>query len=159
MILDLDKKNFGKTIVDRFNDLVDKSGECWEWIGNKNSLGYGMIWYEGKNIRSHRVSYFIKNGEFNDKLFVCHKCDNPKCVNPEHLFLGTSKDNMRDMIKKGRSRSGINSIIKMVCPKGHPYSGDNLQITKRSNGQRIRVCKICQRESHARYFQSKRRSA
>lgn len=151
-MIDLDKKISGKTIVDRFHALVDKSGDCWEWTGNKNMLGYGMIWYDGKNIRAHRVSYLIFNGDLSDNLFVCHKCDNPSCVNPSHLFLGTSKDNMRDMIKKGRAKMGVKSVAKTHCPKGHPYEGENLRIVKRSNGSRCRVCRACCRASSTAYY-------
>lgn len=76
---------------------------CHEWIRGKNRGGYGKITYKTKGYRAHRLAYEVANGDFNKKLHVLHKCDNPSCVNPEHLFLGTHQDNMRDRDKKGRN--------------------------------------------------------
>lgn len=76
--------------------------DCWEWTGKLTKSGYGYIRYKGLQWRAHRLSYLLFKGDYNRELFVCHKCDNPKCVNPEHLFLGTCKDNTRDSIDKGR---------------------------------------------------------
>jgi len=77
--------------------------ECWNWIGAKARHGYGASIYKGKLIPAHRLSYMIFKGEINDSKYVCHTCDNAKCINPDHLWLGTQKENMHDMIKKNRS--------------------------------------------------------
>jgi hypothetical protein len=97
--------------------IVDSG--CWEWVGSVNKAGYGSIYVDGKNVRAHRYSYLLHYGPFDGNLFVCHKCDNPKCVNPEHLFLGTCLDNTRDSVRKGRFRRKYdnghlpgNSLIK-----------------------------------------------
>lgn len=80
----------------------DKTG-CWAWTGNKNEHGYGLISVSrGRQIRAHRVMYEMIVGEIPNLHEVCHSCDRPSCVNPDHLFIGTHQDNMADMIKKGR---------------------------------------------------------
>ncbi len=76
-------------------------GKCFNWTGKLHKQGYGVIW-AGKHILAHRFSWAIHNGEIPAGLNVLHKCDNPPCCNPNHLFLGTQSDNVRDMLKKGR---------------------------------------------------------
>lgn len=81
---------------------VKKSGHCWEWQGGLTQSGYGRLYLNGKMVRAHRISYFLHKGDIKEKNIICHSCDNPKCVNPEHLWQGSSKDNVQDMIRKGR---------------------------------------------------------
>lgn len=77
---------------------------CWEWLGRLNEKGYGVIDLgDNPPQRVHRIAFRLHNGYINDKLIICHKCDNPKCINPEHLFEGTAWDNTCDMINKGRA--------------------------------------------------------
>lgn len=82
------------------------SAGCWEWLKAKAGNGYGVISFNQKMHYSHRVSYRFFVGEIPPSMNVLHRCDNPSCVNPEHLFLGTQKDNVADMIKKGRNKNG-----------------------------------------------------
>jgi len=88
----------------RFWRFVDpQPGECWEWKGGKTRGNYGAF-EDGQECRAHRVSWHMHNGPVPEGMHVLHRCDNPPCVNPEHLFLGTRSDNMRDAVAKGRFR-------------------------------------------------------
>lgn len=97
------KNQYGfKTPIERFHEKYIKSNDCWEWIGTKLKSKYGHISVYRKLILAHRFSYEIFYGNFPKELHVLHKCDNPSCVRPDHLFLGTNKDNSLDCRKKGR---------------------------------------------------------
>lgn len=89
----------------RFWKFVDKKSdnECWNWLGGIKDTGRGNFYLDGKTIQAHRMSWLIHFGEIPDGLDVLHTCDNGKCVNPNHLFLGTQLDNIRDMESKGRA--------------------------------------------------------
>lgn len=78
--------------------------DCWYWYGAMHKLGYGLMSALGES-KAHRISWRLHKGDIPDGLFVLHKCDVRNCVNPDHLFLGTQTDNMRDMVKKGRCRN------------------------------------------------------
>lgn len=90
---------------DRLPVILDEN-KCWEWGGSIDSYGYGALNYNGKTLKSHRVSYEIYYAEPLNDLHCLHKCDNRKCVNPLHLFSGTNLDNMKDKIQKGRCYTG-----------------------------------------------------
>lgn len=85
---------------------IGAEDECWPWSGAAAAHGYGHVWGEkNKNVGAHRVSWELHNGPIPDGLDVLHRCDNPPCVNPAHLFLGTATDNGRDMVSKGRANT------------------------------------------------------
>ena len=94
------------TTSKQFWALVDTSGECWEWRGTSKdkSTGYGQFYSNGQRKGAHRVSYELSFGAIPKGMCVCHRCDNPSCVRPSHLFLGTITDNNTDRHTKGRSR-------------------------------------------------------
>ena len=124
----------GQTVI-RFFTFVEYSNDCWEWSGHTAS-GYGRISIGGKAHSAHRLSYEYFVEAIPKNYCVCHHCDNRLCVNPWHLFVGTKGDNYRDMVEKNRHHQ----LLKTHCPKGHPYSGDNLHLDKRG----YRKCRICQ---------------
>ena len=91
-------------LVERFWSRVDKANDCWVWTGAKTPKGYGKIYSNSKCVYTHRVSWELANENvIPEGIEVCHHCDNPSCVRPEHLFLGTSKDNRLDSMNKGRA--------------------------------------------------------
>ena len=98
-----------KPIEERFWKFVNKTDSCWEWTGSCDR--YGIILYNQRPAKAHRVSYIIHNGPIPKGKCVCHTCDNPKCVNPEHLFLGTQLQNMHDMYRKGRGRKNTDKCL------------------------------------------------
>lgn len=119
----------------RFWRFVIKRGpdDCWEWSGSRDKKGYGIIWIGYKltadrtNTRSHRISWILANGTIPAGMYVCHKCDNPPCCNPGHLFIGTQTDNMADMRAKGRSATGDRNGSRtkpenLVRGEKHPQS-------------------------------------
>jgi hypothetical protein len=127
---------------DRFEKKVIKSdGGCWEWIGAKKPTGYGNFYLYGKYHNAHRASYMLHIGDIPDGLLVLHKCDNPKCVSPHHLFLGTPKDNMDDMQKKGRARGAPAGSEFTPCVK---LSADQVRLIRGMEGTHEEIArKFC----------------
>jgi hypothetical protein len=100
-----DRLRVTRPLMERFWEKVNRRGpdECWEWMGSRNGAGYGKIGKSGNSRYAHRISYEMAYGAIPGDLYVCHRCDNPSCVNPNHLFAGSCLDNVLDMIRKGRS--------------------------------------------------------
>ncbi len=113
------------------------------------AAGYGRFSLNGKSVGAHRLSYELAHGKFDPSFFVCHRCDNPSCVNPDHLFLGTHQDNVNDMMAKNRH----SEQRKAHCKRGHELAGENLILTAVQ-----RVCRTCFYETR-RKSDAKRRAA
>lgn len=96
----------------KFPDMIG-TDECWEWFGGRSRRGYGNFAFNGKQYRANRFAYERYIGPIPDGLWVLHRCDNPPCCNPDHLFLGTNLDNVRDKIQKGRQQQGSLDEIKV----------------------------------------------
>jgi|WetSurMetagenome_2_1015567.scaffolds.fasta_scaffold29718_5 hypothetical protein len=100
-----------RTMAKRFYDNVIKGeavADCWIWSKWLDKDGYGRMTFKGKKYAAHRLSRIVNNGEIPYNLYVLHKCDNPSCVNPDHLFLGTQQDNIDDCRNKGRANTSHN---------------------------------------------------
>jgi hypothetical protein len=99
------------TNKERFESKFVVSSKCWTWTGSRDQNGYGQFRLNGKLQRAHRISYLWNVGQIPDGLGVLHRCDNPSCVRPDHLFVGTQTDNMRDASIKGRCKKKTDSMI------------------------------------------------
>lgn len=99
------------TIRERFESKFVKGDGCWNWTADKSKKGYGRLRVGRKRMFAHRVSWALQNGDIPDGLCVLHRCDNPSCVRPDHLFIGTNADNVHDRENKGRGadHSGENN--------------------------------------------------
>lgn len=107
--VDILPQDLSSKFLNRFWAKVNRTETCWIWTACKSLTGYGQIGREKSRDRfaAHRVSWVIENGPIADGLLVLHRCDNPSCVRPSHLFLGTDADNVNDMIEKGREAKGF----------------------------------------------------
>lgn len=135
-------------LATRFWDRLDKTGDCWLWMGYCNGDGYGVVsTAAGYLALTHRAAWALTNGPIPEGMRILHRCDNPPCCNPAHLFLGTQIDNIRDRDAKGRGRGRATH-----CPRGHSYA----DAKRDANGRR--VCRHCKNAS-ARRRRAERRDA
>ena len=140
-----------KTIEERFMNKVilgkDKINDCWGWNASKSRGGYGQFRLLKNNkwtmARANRVSYELFKGELSPTLLVCHSCDNPECINPNHLFTGTAKENIQDMIKKGRRFLSRNTKHKWL-------NRQTVDAMREDFKQGMKQAEICLKYEHSR---------
>lgn len=125
---------------------VDQDGPngCWLWLGTKNAEGYGvtnLMAVSGDRL-AHRISYHLNHGPILNGLVICHHCDNPSCVNPSHLYMGTAKNNVDDCVRRKRHFTPF--VKSDRCRRGHLFDEKNTYI--KPNGHR--TCKICAAAGH-----------
>ena len=113
---------------------------CYLWDGHVDKDGYGRLKREGRDLRAHRYMYQLVHRHLPDDLLVCHSCDVPACINPAHLFLGTGKDNLQDMSRKGKYRN--NRMLREFCANGHKRTDDNIYLFRGKQ-----MCRDCRRQS------------
>lgn len=133
-------------VLERFYRTVNETtpDACWEWSGLLNTSGYGLFRHtiDGKPVQipAHRFMYILVTAApIPDEVGVCHTCDNRRCCNPAHLYLGTQADNVRDMMERGRQSNGFTPQATH-CRRGHEYTPEN---TRRSPYSRGRICVTC----------------
>lgn len=134
--------------------IADPNSGCWLWTGELHYKGYGRLRVgrkrardavaNGKSAFAHRLSYEMYIGPIPDGLVIDHKCRQRCCVNPWHLEPVTNQENCK------RGNTGKHLSERTHCPKGHPYSGDNLYIYTRKSGSKNRMCRTCLRISNSR---------
>jgi hypothetical protein len=120
------KEKTREELLEKFEKNFIKTDGCWEWQGKMfSNSGYGYFymgkgWQGGSHgVRTMRAAYALYiDRNIPEKIHVCHSCDNPKCVNPAHLWLGTNEENMQDMFKKGRNVRGHGEVVKVAVPRG-----------------------------------------
>ena len=125
--------------------------DCQEWEGQRTPQGYGYTTFEGKHWRAHRLVWTLAHGEIPKGFYICHTCDNPPCVNIDHLWLGTPTDNARDREAKGRGVQPNHNKFKTHCKRGHPF--DQANTVKTVGGRRCRKCRCAYQT--ARYRERK----
>lgn len=126
--------------LERFESKFTKhENGCWLWNAARRTTGYGVFSFKGKPVTASRVSYILYHGEDPGNRFVCHTCDNPLCVNPEHLFLGTNKENVEDRISKGRPAGRYSSLTELEHSRISKYLKDNTDISLREVSRRLGV--------------------
>lgn len=144
-----------KTTLERFWAKVDKNGpipkhapelgNCWQWMATRLKGGYGQFFHKNRMGLAHRASHDLFIGPIPAGFDCCHRCDNPSCVNPDHIVAASTLWNMRDASRKGRIVA--RNAERTHCRRGHEYSSENVLICTDSDGYEFRRCKTCRNKT------------
>lgn len=160
----MSKFNHHTPLYERLFANTERVGDCIVWKGDAHRNGYGYINSRGRRFTTHRVSWALHFGPIPAGLFVCHTCDNPPCINPDHLWLGTTSENTADMVAKGRSNPwpGLDAAaaahaakrarLVVECKHGHRRTPENTYVSPEGK----RSCRDCWRENSRRWKAKKR---
>ena len=142
-----DQRGDAPRFLRKFHDFVDSSGgpdSCWHWTGPVNRAGYGIYSNQVEGLRglAHRISLRLSVAPAEESLMACHRCDNPPCVNPSHLYWGTALDNARDSVERqgGPHNKGV---FASACRRGHEMVGENVRVVMVAGKGQKRVCREC----------------
>jgi hypothetical protein len=147
----MEKQNLIPNLEKRFHQRYEiKENDCWEWQGSLMPNGYGRIAFGVDYQYAHRVSWFLFHGYFSKKL-ICHKCDNRQCVNPNHLFEGTPKENTKDALKKGRlargERHGKSFLSKKQVLQIRKSTKTQYQLSEEFGVSQSQICRVKNRKN------------
>jgi HNH endonuclease len=140
-------------VVERFWDrsIPEPNTGCWLYAGNTNAAGYGITTIRQRRLFAHRFAYELAVGKIPSGMLICHRCDTPACVNPDHLFIGSGADNTHDMQRKGRGRGRFTGATH--CSHGHEFTAENTHVVP---GESKRRCKACWTAANLRARNRKR---
>ena len=146
------------------NVKIGMPGGCWEWIGAKSKpwrgrLSYGYFRFYGHQTKAHRVAYRLVKGVIPNGMYVLHRCDNPPCVRPDHLFLGTLKDNMADCREKGRKRYAYKLTPEQILEIRQRYTPRKISqrmLAKEYNVNPLTIFKILKRKTYREFTEERR---
>lgn len=133
-----------RNTAERFWERLDRSGECWTWSGAATPYGYGKTTWRGVHVYAHRLAFELANGAVPEGMFVCHRCDNPTCCRPDHLFLGTPSDNVADRDEKGRHGTKAKGVPRLtngdvIAARRRYAEGEHIAAIARSLGRSDRA--------------------
>lgn len=146
--------------VEQFWAKIERGDGCWTWLASVSPWGYGRSPFPGRSgrlVMAHRIAWELTNGPIPDGLIVCHHCDNPRCCRPDHMFLGTDKDNAMDAARKGRMGSANRK--RTHCKLGHPFDYLSPDGRRGCLTCRRRQAAECRARAYARSEEPARRDA
>lgn len=142
--------------MDNFWKNVDKTDDCWIWMGHKSTGGYGQLTYQGKTNGAHRVSYIMKHGSIPAGYAVHHTCHTRACVNPDHLEILTRAEHLSAHLDSVAAAAKKRHAARTECKHGHPFTEANTYLYTNAQGYTVRQCRTCHNLSARQYKKRKK---